>query len=181
MVSVGALQGVRHHVARRGGLQRRFGARGCVGEVRGWLWPRGPASVATAALGRAHEREIEGRGETACERERAERCVASPGRRREATASRRWRARADVPRPHALCPSGAPRKMTGKVGSGGLLRSWADYSSRPPSTFLFCFISVLFCFLFIHFATDSKFEINSKQAKPSEYFYVAIMDFSRGT
>ena len=54
------------------------------------------------------------------ERESGDR-VASSGRRGDMQGGRRWLVRAGVPRPHALYPSSAPRKMTGVASQLGRL------------------------------------------------------------
>ena len=56
--SVGAvLRGISGRVSRRRGQGRHCGARERVGEERGWRWPRGSSSAATAAFGRLRERK----------------------------------------------------------------------------------------------------------------------------
>ena len=70
-------------------------------------------------------------------------------RSRTGKRSRRWKQEVASPPVRAPCPRPSGKGIRRLApGSGGLLRSWADYSSRPPGTFLFCFISV--CFLFIY-------------------------------
>ena len=66
------------------------------------------------------------------------------------------------------------------VGWAGQLQCWAGWWA-PGKFSLLCFISVLFCFyLYILPLIQNSKQIQNR-AKPSEYFYVAIMDFSRGT